>query len=347
MKKQNQRSGNNSTNIQADEITIHQGASVSEVRQIALDIFRANFLELSAVAREVATRRAEEITEMFLERLMAQHPEGMAHANDPDFQSSLFTIQKEHAKAGQAALAALLVDLLVDRSKCRERDVLQIVLNESLAVAPKLTAGQITALGLIFVLRYTKKVHIVNHEQLGAHLDSVVEPFVAGHANHDSAFQHLQYSGCGSVSVGSANLSSCLRSSYPQLFTLGFSLADLEAQELPPGLPPGLFRPCLNDAASLQLAVPSTESLRAIAEQYGLDAAQAGKLNALFDRNPMNDAAIQGKVTEIRPYMERVFESWQSGSMKSFALTSVGIAIGHANIKRRCGEFADIRIWIN
>jgi len=33
--------------------------------------------------------------------------------------------------------------------------------------------------------------------------------------------------------------------------------------------------------------------------------------------------------------------------MKKFTLTSLGIAIGHANIKRLIGEFANLSIWIN
>ncbi len=32
---------------------------------------------------------------------------------------------------------------------------------------------------------------------------------------------------------------------------------------------------------------------------------------------------------------------------KSFTLTSVGIAIGHANIKRPVSKFSNLSIWIN
>jgi hypothetical protein len=49
----------------------------------------------------------------------------------------------------------------------------------------------------------------------------------------------------------------------------------------------------------------------------------------------------------LRPYMASVFEIWSNSSMKSFTLTSVGIAIGHANVKRLVGEFANLSLWIN
>lgn len=51
----------------------------------------------------------------------------------------LFSAQKEHARIGDEDLGDLLVQLLVDRTKVRDRNLVQIALNESLEVAPKLT----------------------------------------------------------------------------------------------------------------------------------------------------------------------------------------------------------------
>jgi hypothetical protein len=45
--------------------------------------------------------------------------------------------------------------------------------------------------------------------------------------------------------------------------------------------------------------------------------------------------------------MSDCFEIWFASPMKNLTLTSVGIAIGHANIKRFAGEFANLSIWIN
>lgn len=71
------------------------------------------------------------------------------------------------------------------------------------------------------------------------------------------------------------------------------------------------------------------------------------KLGEIFQLNQMTEAEIKGKCIEIRPYMESVFDVWESSAMKSLNLTSVGISIGHANIKRLVGEFSDLSIWIN
>jgi len=61
----------------------------------------------------------------------------------------------------------------------------------------------------------------------------------------------------------------------------------------------------------------------------------------------MDRDEIREKCIEIRPYMSGLFETWLESEMRHFVLTSVGIAIGHANIRRVVGEFADLSIWIN
>jgi hypothetical protein len=44
---------------------------------------------------------------------------------------------------------------------------------------------------------------------------------------------------------------------------------------------------------------------------------------------------------------QQYFDTWDGSEMNQFTLTSVGIAIAHANIKRLVGEFANLSMWIN
>jgi uncharacterized protein YyaL (SSP411 family) len=84
--------------------------------------------------------------------------------------------------------------------------------------------------------------------------------------------------------------------------------------------------------------------LHRIADAWANDRA---KISELFDVGKMNDTEIKEKCIAVRPYMSGLFETWSESAMKNFTLTSVGIAIGHANIKRLVGEFANLSIWIN
>src|SRR5207244_8541795 len=138
----------------------------AEVRQIALDVFRGNYLSLAGEAVRVARGRAEEVTDAFLRKLQEQNPGGVRQAAEPDFQHAVYTVQKEYARCGDKELGDLLVDLLVDRTKESSRSILQIVLNESLSVAPKLTQAQLAALSLVFLFLYTIKQGISSCELL-------------------------------------------------------------------------------------------------------------------------------------------------------------------------------------
>ncbi len=347
MADQTQKAGDNSTNIQARSITVHQGVSVAEVRQLALDVFRANFFELAGEAKDIARRRAEEITEDFLKKLQEQHAAGLQQAQEPDFQHALFTAQKEYARCGDKALGDLLVDLLVDRTKQPSRSILQIVLNESLVVAPKLTPDQLAALSLIFLSKYTINHGIRNHQTLWEYLDRHVAPFAPLISPKAACYQHLEYSGCGTVGIGSVDLAEIFRRNYGGLFSKGFASSQREAKQLSIPESHSIFTLCLNDSSRLQVNGLTEDVIRSECARLGISVDDVSKLVALHNETLMTPDEVRQNVTKARDYMQGVFDVWKDSNMSHFTLTSVGISIGHANVKKNLGEFTDLSIWIN
>jgi len=61
----------------------------------------------------------------------------------------------------------------------------------------------------------------------------------------------------------------------------------------------------------------------------------------------MNPEELKTFLIGFRTYMAQVFDVWEGSFMQNLSLTSVGVAIAHANIKRHIGEFTDLSIWIN
>lgn len=348
-KEQKQEVSDGSTAIQAGgNVTITKtGLTYSEVRDAALDVFRANFYELAGMAKETAKARAEEITEAFLEKLQKEHPAGLDKSYDPDFQYALFTVQKEYARNGDKELGDLLVDLLVDRSKQEHRDILQIVLNESLGTAPKLTENQLSALAIIFLFRYTQSYGVGNHELLGEYFDRFAVPFAKQIVKNRACYQHLEFSGCGSIGLSSNNLENILGITYQGQFLKGFEEKEIFDRNITIGLDARFFMQCLNDPSKIQVKSNSKKLLEDSFDQHSIASEDRNKIMELFNANKMSDTEIKDKCIEIRPYMANVFEVWAESAMKHFTLTSVGIAIGHANIKRLVGEFANLSIWIN
>lgn len=196
---QRQNSGDGSVQYQANnDIIIQQGPTYREIKEIAMDVFRANFFELSGMAKQLANERASQITDTLLHKLL-QVSDGYRFSGDPDFQYSVYLVQREYARTGDENLGDLLTDILVDRSKYDNRSILQIVLNESLLVAPKLTSMQINALSLIQLLsnmRFGGLTDFGELESVFAKAQSLV-----GDVSDlsESGLLHLQYSGAMSI----------------------------------------------------------------------------------------------------------------------------------------------------
>lgn len=346
---QEQNVGTGAVAVQAgNDVHITQnGLSYSEVRDVALDVFRANFFQLAGPAMETAKARAEEITEEFLKKLQLENPDGFGKGQDPDFQHALYTVQREYARNGDKDLGDLLVDLLVDRSKQEQRDILQIVLNESLATAPKLTDSHLAVLAIKFLFQYTQNIRIGNHQLFGEYLDNHVSPFASKLVKNDSCYQHLEFTGCGSVQMGESTLEGILEYHYSGQFFKGFDHSEIAARQISIGLDGNFFITCLNNPSKIQVRANSLALLKDNFQTFNISAEDQEKIVALFNTGKMTHPEIREKCISLRPFMDSVFDTWSNSNMKAFTLTSVGMAIGHANIKRMVGEFASLSIWIN
>ena len=240
-----------------------------------------------------------------------------------------------------------MVDLLVDRTKHESRTILQIVLNESLSVAPKLTPDQLAVLSVAFLFKYTINQGIMNHETFWDYLDRYIAPFANLITEKAACYQHLEYSGCGTVGLGSVALAEVFRRNYGGLFSKGFDEAQFQAKQFAIPISHAILCPCINDSARQQVNGINEDVVKKEAKRLGLSEDDIGKLVGLHNETLMNADEVQKRILEARPYMERVFKTWTDSNMSHFTLTSVGISIGHANIKKNLGEFTNLGIWIN
>ncbi|NSX07096.1 hypothetical protein HTX81_00705 [Pseudomonas lini] len=345
-KDQSQDVGAGALGIQAGGNVII-GISASEARAIALDVAKATFYELTGVARDIMSARVEEITDKVISRLEKEFPEGLRKAVDPDFQHALFTVQKNYGRTGDKDLGDLLVDLLVDRSKQEVRDLMQIVLNESLEVAPKLTPSQLSILSVVFFFVYTRMHGIARDEEFFGFLDKHLKPFIDNLVVNPASYEHLVFAGCGTIEMGARGLEDFILRGYPFFFQKGITPQELQESGL--GIPDWqkYFIKCLNDSGKAQVAAEDSDSLELLFEAHQTTQEDRKKISEFMNARSMSPEEVRLKCVQARPYMERVFDCWATSSMKSMTLTSVGKAIGHANVKRIVGEFADLSIWIN
>jgi hypothetical protein len=219
---QRQSGGDASANIQAGhDVVIHKGLSAEEARSIALDVFHANFLKLRDVAEEVAVARAEKITRDFLDQLLQRQPDGLGQMQDPDVLQAVFNAQSGYVRSGDEDLEQALIDLLVDRAGQEVRDIKAVVLNEAIATLPKLTADQRSAIAVCFLVRYTMYSGPLELPAFYAYLDQNLAPLADEPPRRKSAYQHIQYTGTGSLSAFTVYLENVFSESAKGFFTRG------------------------------------------------------------------------------------------------------------------------------
>lgn len=348
LERKNQTGGDGSINIQSEnDVNLNVGITYSEARQIALDVFESNFVKLSKNAAELAYSRTQELTEKYLKKLYDVNPALLNSTEDPDMQYALFTAQKEYARTGDKALADLLVDILVDRASQNERSVLQIVNNEALSVAPKLTLEQYNVLSLVFIIRYTKRLNLKNFDDFVHYIKNSIRPLLSEIRTDDACFQHLEYTGCGSLqSLATAQLEGVLKANYPGLFWRGAQQEEIDELASQGLIFPELVIPCINDVQKLQFNALNEDTLNKKCKSVDFDDQQIKRLVDFQNSHLMNDDELQQKISSVIPDFLNFLKIWNKTSISNFTLTSVGIAIGYANIRRLTKENYNIGIWV-
>jgi hypothetical protein len=199
-----QSSGDNSTNYQARTITINKsGLSYADVREIVLDVFKENFISLKSESAEIVRVRIESMVDKYLEQLRAKQPESLQNMIDPGMQYAFYNAQKDFARTGDDQLADILIDLLLDRVRITERNLKQILIDESLKVIPMLTGSQLDILSLVFLIKHISHPDIPDKEELSKVISSEIEPFIECLPDgRSSLFQHLEYAGCAELPKG-------------------------------------------------------------------------------------------------------------------------------------------------
>lgn len=342
-----QDAGDNSTNYQAgNDIHVH-GLTVDEARTVALDVFKANAIELAGVAQSVAVARAEQLTHDFLTRLEVEMPERANELADPDVQSVVFQAQREFARSGEEDLRVALVDLLAERIGEDDRNLRTLALNEAIASAPKLTEKQRRAIAWVFYLRYTRPVEVSAQDDYYSRLERVISALGVDVPTGQADYQHIEYVGAGSRSIGVTTFASGIMSGVEGLYTKGFAVNEIDADLLAELRASSFVMPALRDRDRLQLQLLADEDLDKRAIAVGL-ASRVPDLQTIVTLGRMSEADVVSEVVSRVPQIAALRDAWDDDrtGLKSLTLTSVGLALGHAYWTRLTGSDVSLKIWL-
>ena len=222
MNKQDARGGENSTVNQAGgdvkvSTTINYGMGYTETKDLFMDLFHIEFTKLGKDVEHLINERVEKIVVDYLNKLVQEDPNLIQNTKNPDIRYDIIEAQKAYARLGDQEMADLLVKILVERTKSTENTFKNIALNESLSVIPKLTSKQIDVITLIYLVRYYSFVPEFKMP-FDFYYQTLVNFLAVEIPNSEMFYQHLQYSGCLSISIGSSSFASIFMHKFPHLF---------------------------------------------------------------------------------------------------------------------------------
>lgn len=344
--KQAQEVGDRSVAVVAGgDVSIIAGLDAGQVIDIFNSLFRANFLVMKDQAADEAWRRAQDFLQKFLASLEKYNKAGLAQASNVGFQLALFNAQKNFACSGDCDVGDVLVDLLVERTKVPERDLLQIVIDQSLETAPKLTRNQVDALGIIFLLRHTAYSQINSKEALATHLDTYLRPLTENFSLSRPSLQHMEFAGCGTIGITSATIPGLMLHSYNGLFHKGIHEVSIDREQFSAEFN-SLIVPCPNGQDRVQVGVINIDILEREIIARSIQPDEAIHLRQIWGANVMSEQEVAELLIGMRLYMRDIIPMWKNAEMSNFPLTSVGMALGHASLRRKGLEMAPLSTWI-
>jgi hypothetical protein len=330
---------------QSGNITVINGITVLEARQIALDLFEANFYRLSERAGEIATTRAKAFLDNFINIIHSQNPNDLENLEDPDFQYALFNAEKAFARSGDIELGNLLTNLLIDRVKSNNNTIVSIVLNESIEVVPKLTPLHFDCLSLVLIVSQSNEYHKCLSDFVDFLKNSVL-PFISGASLLESTFRHLEYVGCGILNSFSRSMENYLKTFYSSYLSEGISNEVVNELILHfPDLADS-FSPYIYDNQLWQVCDSNHIYLSKRFEGYGISQKAQEKLLSIQKSYLMTDERVSEKLIELCPEFKNMISLWSNSSIGQLRLTSVGASIAISNLKRITGSEISLADYI-
>jgi hypothetical protein len=343
-----QRGRDNSQLIQAETVEshvhYHTGLQKSEVESICTSLVRAEFAMYSAHAQALIESRVSEFIENYLYEQTARSPESLASLMRPSMQRAIRSAQIEFATSGDTELGSVLVDLLVDLSSEEDRTTKSISLTDAISVAPKLTQGQLNSLSVILVLKLTNFNQWSSLPDMYSAFRTHLVPLVGVLADGGLPYRHMQGVGAGWISLGSTeSLENLILKKYPGFFTHGLPISELP-EEFPGGV--DLLVPALRDSNAKQLKIFSASALNILAAPGTKLHPHLEVLQAVQRMRLYSPEEVQQDLVAHLPELKKLFEVWSSSNIGDFDLTTVGIALGHANWRARTDSALPFDVYV-
>jgi hypothetical protein len=264
---------------------------------------------------------------------------------------AVYQAQRDFAVTGDKEMGNLLIDMLIERSKMKERDVLRIVTDESLKVIPKLTQAQINMLTVIFLVKYAVAYTVKDVDSLRSYLLEFFLPFIGSVTKDPGEYRHIAYCGCGTVGIATMavpdwSIEEMLLARFGGILTNGSLSSEMEKKFASKPHLNKYLKPFIDNPLKLQTIFVSKTELEEKLDNDSTDIQDLHDMLWLYDRSLMETRQVTMFVQRINSKFINFINIWNNSDIKLTTLTSVGIAIAAANFQRLTKCPLDISEWI-
>ena len=187
----------------------------------------------------------------------------------------------------------------------------------------------------------------LQYDEFISDLKKIITPFIENLCDSHSDYTHIKYLGCGHLRSGHyQQLEENLRLTYKLFFSNGFSKEELISEIGDGHNLSNLIIPCFHNTNKFQINAQNNDDLEQICNQNELNQKVIEKLKKYLIKTTKDQYNAKIMLSEAIPGMNKIFHIWNQYSVNKLELTNVGIAIAHANYRRKTGNTMDLSTWI-
>lgn len=327
-----------STALQAGVVNVYpDGITEERCREICLSIYRDNIILLKKEAETTAFQRAEQLTNLFIEKLSKQDDEIRKKIEDqlkePAMQEAIFKSQKCFAMSGEDDHLNILTNMLIDRGNISRRNNRQMLIDEAIDTLPRLNQKHLNIL-IFFLTIYLEEDHY-DEKILNDHIKDLIKYIknVIPLKMPDSNLMYLEQKKClKSLVIPLDGINNILGENIEILHS-GFPKEEYEKliHIVIPDIP---FEKSLLKPENVVINT-SLEKLKNILKETGIDKKTHDEIIHFYHRNRgENDLPlIKEYIIKKFEYGNLLFDFWDN--IKAYTLSPLGIIIAQTYLKTK------------
>lgn len=324
--------------IQAGVINLYpNGITEERCREICLSLYRDNIILLKKEAGTTAFQRAEQLTNLFIEKLVKQDDEIRKkieeQLKEPAMQEAIFKSQKCFAMSGEDNHLNILTNMLIDRGNISQRNNRQMLIDEAIDTLPRLNQKHLNI--LTFFLTIYLEEEYYDEKILNDHIEDLIKYIknALPLKRNDSNLMYLEQKKClRTLFIPLKEINSILGDNIEILHS-GFPKKEYEKliHIVIPGIP---FEKSLLKPENVVINT-SLEKLMSILKETGIDKKTHDEIIHFYHRNRgENDLPlIKEYIIKKFEYGNLLFDFWDN--IKAYTLSPLGIIIAQTYLKTK------------